>query len=160
MEASGDGTSDNQEEVIMDGGEGEDVATDPVAEDGFVFPEHQDLVDDAAADQVEDVQLDIAPPSPEAPAPPTPRADPVAEMTWTEDARGYIRVPGRSAPIGRITCWGKSIAASCSVPGHSRCKRPYTIDKLPSNRTLPEWLIAGFGLDSASHMALPKPCAR
>ena len=165
----------DEDVVIQGGGNGEDVSTAPEAEDDFVDlehhtapkaeddfvdPEHQDLVEEAAADHVADVQdEEPAPPTPQGPAPPTPPPAPEAAQVWTEDNRGYIRVPGHAAPIGRITSWGKSLSARCMVPGHSRCTRPYTFTSLPGNRTLPEWLIAGIGLDSASHVALPKPTA-
>jgi hypothetical protein len=98
------------------------------------------------------VHIDYAP---QDPAPPTPQPAPHVPLVWTEDARGYIHVPGRSAPIGRLTMWGRSVSARCMI--HPRCARPYTINNLPSSRTLPEWLIAGIHLDFASdHTGLPK----
>ena len=148
-------SGNGQPEQIGDGedvhdvnGGGEDVNV-PVAEDDFVFPDHQELADNAAADAVEIEDAPLSPPPAPPPAPDAPRV-------WTEDARGYIRVPSRAAPIGRITAWGRSLSARCSL--HARCTRPYTIASLPNARTLPEWLIAGIGLDHASdHTGLPKP---
>ena len=138
---------------------GGDAAAD---EDEAFFSDHQELINeglDAAEDE------DVAPPTPApptpappTPAPPTPVAANDQQRRWVEDARGYVKVDGRSGPIGRITVWGRSVSARCMV--HQRCTRPYTIRALPPGHVLQEWLVSGLDQDSASqHMNLPKPAS-
>ena len=145
--AVNDGIEDNNDDIVVCGNGG--------AEDDYVASDHEELVNNEADDVMEAVQIEVVP---QVPAPPTPQAAPPTPVSrWTEDARGYIRVPGHGAAIGRITAWGKSVSARCMLPGHVRCTRPYTFTALPNGNTLPEWLIAGIALDSAAHKVLPKP---
>ena len=130
-----------------------DAASDEDASDGG-------LLDEARAElrALHEEELDVL----AAPPPPPPPLHPVvegpAEPRVREDDRGNIFAVGRARPIGKISTFGTSVSARCSIPGHNRCTRAYGFTKMPAGHTLVDWLADGLDLpDERAHTGLPKP---
>ena len=104
---------------------------------------------------------------------PTVDIDPAAVQVkdLVEDAHGYLYLPGRKKPAGKIASWGLGLSEqvkitgarmiSCNIHG-AGCKRIFSEADLCKHGVdgkdeLKRWLLKGFALDKAAHISEPRP---
>ncbi len=93
-------------------------------------------------------------------------ATPGDEEDDRRDSNGYVFIPERAAPVGRVVYYkvGSDKATAfvqCNNVNHEKCCRWVSLRHVPSRRTLVDWIIAGIDKpDVAEHRKLFYPITK
>ena len=83
------------------------------------------------------------------------QAPPQAYVRYQDrEGKGYVRVDGKDAPVGRITEWPQkptSVGAKCTLHGKT-CRGTWPKRRAPSFDILVDWLQKGPGLTLQEHL--------